>query len=171
MNELINVASWVLLALMWGWVLPHLFTRSARARAMTGGAAQPPQPGGEAGPAPQPAPGPARPVVVLDHAASQPSEAPLPAPRSTARSGVLLLGNRPEDLAVAHDAATRHLDWLTREGTATSTASHRGDSDNAAVALATARIAVLGTSRSADTNAALRDCATVGVPLLLPARR
>ncbi len=153
MSDLVSALGWLLLALLWVRILGLLLWPPQR-----GVHAPVPGPGGSTVPSPR-APGDDR---------EPPPPRPAPPAARRARTGVLLLGARAQDVDAARTAAARHLAFLglepTRSHTSTTTARH-DDLD-----LGAARVAVLGNAGAADSDAALVDCSTAGLPLLLPAR-
>lgn len=91
---------------------------------------------------------------------------PLPPPGP--RRGVLLLGEREEDLDVAAQTAERHLWWVSNSSISAHFTDSRSADINPTAALGTAHVAVLGSRGATEITTALRECAAVGVALLLP---
>jgi hypothetical protein len=90
-----------------------------------------------------------------------------PSAPDASRCGVVLLGRDEDQLGTASGAARRHLSAFWQERVLTAPPPYAGDSLGS-TSLG-ARVAVLGSGRAADTEAALHACMAAGRPLLIPA--
>lgn len=181
MTGLAYAAGWLLIAVLCVLVLAGILRPPSRAAPARSRGARPARAAPTAAAAPGHVPGttlstaatrPTSPVppVAVERAESAGSALP-PSPAALSpvdadRTGLLLLGADPQAVSLAREAGARHLGWLPGARTAHAAPAGGGP----AVALGSARVTVLGTVGSAGARAALTDCATAGVPLLLPAQ-
>jgi hypothetical protein len=163
MSELLALIVWLLLSMLSMRAVALLLGDPARPAAHPGHRNVRPaaRPASELAPA---LPGAPRATGTVDAGTSAPGAPPA---SDAARCGVVLLGRHEAELESASSAARRHLSAFWQER-ALPAPPPDPNASLGRVALA-ARVAVLGSGRPADTDAALQACTAAGRPLLLPA--